>query len=120
MALVLDEFGGTAGIVTMEDIVEEIFGEIEDEHDSENLVEKQLSEREFILSARHEIDYLNDKYKFRLPNREEYDTLGGLILHIQEEIPAKEEIIIFEKFQFTITEVSDTRIEEVKLTIDNE
>ena len=117
MAVVMDEFGGTAGIITMEDIVEEIFGEIEDEHDSEILIEEQLSATEFLFSARHEIDYLNDKFKVGLPESDEYETLGGLIIHVCEDIPKKHVVIKHGTFTFEIRKSSSTRIEEVKLTI---
>lgn len=117
MAVVMDEFGGTSGIITMEDIVEEIFGEIEDEHDSEILIEEQLSETEYHLSARHEIDYLNDKFRFGLPESDEYETLGGLITHICEAIPKKHTVLKHGTFTFEIRKSSSTRVEEVKLTI---
>lgn len=117
MAVVMDEFGGTAGIITMEDIVEEIFGEIEDEHDSEILIEEQLSETEFIFSARHEIDYLNDKYKIGLAESVEYETLGGLIIHVCEDIPKINVVLKHETFTFEIRKSSNTRVEEVKVTI---
>lgn len=119
MAVVLDEFGGTSGIITMEDIVEEIFGEIEDEHDSEFLVEEHISSSEFLLSARHEIDYLNDKFKIGLPESDEYETLGGLIIHVCEEIPKKHVVIKHDNFTFEIRKSSHTRVEEVKVTIGN-
>jgi len=119
MAVVMDEFGGTAGIITMEDIVEEIFGEIEDEHDSEILIEEQLSATEFLFSARHEIDYLNDKFKIGLPESDEYETLGGLIIHVCEDIPKKHIVLKHGDFTFEIRKSSSTRVEEVKLTIGN-
>jgi CBS domain containing-hemolysin-like protein len=115
MAVVVDEFGGTSGILTMEDIVEEIFGEIEDEHDTEELTEKDLGNNEFLFSARLEIDYLNDKYKLDLPILEEYDTLGGLVIHHCEDIPPKGTLVESEDYTLKVTSVSGTRIEEVML-----
>jgi putative hemolysin len=117
IALVVDEFGGTAGIVTMEDVIEEIFGEIDDEHDVEDLTEKQLNENEYIFSGRLEIDYLNREYQLRLPEDENYETLAGLIIHHHESIPDVNDVIILEPYQFTILQVSDTKIDQVKLTI---
>lgn len=119
IALVVDELGITAGIVTIEDIMEEIFGEIEDEHDVDELAEKQLGEHEYLFSARLEIDYLNDKYNLDLPEGE-YNTLGGFIVARHENIPAKDEVIAIGRFEFTITSVNRNRIEEVKLTLNNE
>ncbi len=117
VAVVVDEFGGTAGMVTIEDVVEEIFGEIEDEHDSEELIENQISETVFELSARHEIDQLNAKYKLNLPEGEEYETVGGLIINRTEAIPALNDIIEIENFEFHILDVSHTKIETVRLEI---
>lgn len=115
MAVVVDEFGGTAGILTMEDIVEEIFGEIEDEHDREELVEEVLSEDRYRLSARHELTYLNDKYKLGLPEVEEFDTLGGLVIHQCEAIPEEGSVIETNSFRLVVTSVSENRIVEVQL-----
>ena len=115
IAVVVDEFGGTSGIVTLEDIMEEIFGEIEDEYDNEDLVEEQISGNEFIFSARHEIDYLNEKYQLDLPDSEEYETLGGLIIHIHESIPVINEEIVFKSFRFIIKEATESRIDTVQL-----
>ena len=116
IALVVDEYGGTSGIVTMEDVIEEIFGEIRDEHDDEYLEEEQIDEHNFILSARHEVDYLNDKYTWELPVGE-YDTLGGLILAFHEDIPTVNEAILIPPFHFTIFTMEENRIDKVKLTI---
>ncbi|MBL7941983.1 MAG: HlyC/CorC family transporter [Flavobacteriales bacterium] len=118
VAVVVDEFGGTAGVITMEDIVEEIFGDIEDEHDREDLVEQKLSDQAYIFSARLEINYLNDTYGLGLPaDEDQYDTLGGLILYLVEDIPEKGSVIENEGFNFEIMEVSDTRVETVKIKI---
>ncbi|MEQ8470122.1 MAG: hemolysin family protein [Marinoscillum sp.] len=116
IALVVDEYGGTSGIVTMEDVIEEIFGEIRDEHDDEYLVEEEIDEHNFILSARHEVDYLNDKYDWELPTGE-YDTLGGLILAFHEDIPTVNEAILIAPFHFTIFTMEENRIDKVKLTL---
>lgn len=114
VALVVDEFGGTAGIVTVEDIIENIFGDIDDEHDTEDLREQQINENEFIFSARLEIKYLNDNYEFDLPEGE-YDTLGGFIISHHEDIPAVNEVIKIEPFEFHILSMQKTRIDIVKM-----
>jgi CBS domain containing-hemolysin-like protein len=116
MALVVDEFGGTSGIVTIEDIIEEIFGEIEDEHDEQDLVEHKLDDDSFLLSARHEIDYLNEKYDWNLPSGE-YDTLGGLILSITEDIPTLNQDVIIKPFKFHIVSIEENRINLVKMSL---
>lgn len=116
LAVVVDEYGGTAGIVTMEDIVEEIFGEIEDEHDKEETIEHVYKDGAYEFSARLEIDYLNDKYQIGLPvNAEEYDTLGGLMLYLMEDIPKNGDSVDVENFTLTASKVSDTRVEVVKI-----
>ncbi|MFT4153175.1 hemolysin family protein [Parafilimonas sp.] len=116
IAWVVDEFGGTAGIITMEDILEEIFGEIKDEYDTEEFVEKQIAENEFIFSGRLELDYLNEKYSLDFPNSDS-ETLSGYIINQHETIPRAKERIIIDKYEFDIVTVSDTRIEMVKLKI---
>lgn len=120
MAVVIDEFGGTAGLVTLEDVVEEIFGEIEDEHDTDEFVERKLSDTEYIFSARLEIDYLNDEYNLNLPESENYTTLGGLIFDVHESIPEKDEVIEMEGFTLVVRKVSDNRIEEVLLRVNHD
>lgn len=116
IAIVVDEFGGTSGMITLEDLVEEIFGEIEDEHDSEELMEEQLAEGKFKLAARLEIDYLNEKYRLNLPISEEYETLAGFIISRHESIPQKADQITIDNFNIEILEVAENRIHEVILT----
>ncbi len=116
IAWVVDEFGGTAGIVTMEDVLEEIFGEIQDEYDSEEFVEKRLSENEYIFSGRLELDYISEKYGLQFPNNES-ETLSGYIINDHETIPHQKERIIVDDYEFDILNVSDTRIEMVKLKV---
>lgn len=117
IAIVVDEFGGTSGMVTIEDIIEEIFGEIEDEHDTVDLIDKQLNENEFLFSGRLEIDFINEKYNQIFPEKEEYETIAGYILFYHGNIPKMNEIITIENYQFTILKVTKTRIELVKLKI---
>ncbi|MBK7587722.1 MAG: HlyC/CorC family transporter [Bacteroidetes bacterium] len=114
IAWVIDEFGGTAGIVTMEDILEEIFGEIQDEYDEEEYVQKQLSATEYIFSGRLEVEFINEKYNLDLPI-DEAETLSGYIIENHEAIPKQKEKIIIGNYEFDILLVSDTRIETVKL-----
>ena len=116
IALVVDEFGGTSGIVTIEDILEEIFGEIEDEHDTSEFTEEQISEYEFMFSGRLEIDYLNDKYRLNIPEKDEYETLAGFILYHHENIPGINDRLEIESFIVKILDVSETRIELLQLT----
>ena len=117
LAVVVDEFGGTSGIVSLEDIVEEIFGEIEDEHDSSNLVAKRLSDGEYMLSGRLEIDAINEKLDLDLPESEDYMTLGGLILHYYQSFPKLNEVVKIGRFEFRIIKNTMTKIELVKLKV---
>jgi putative hemolysin len=117
LMIVLDEFGGTSGILTIEDMVEEIFGEIDDEHDNESLTENELEANTYLFSARLEIDYLNDKYAFLLPENEEYETLGGLIINRTGSIPEEGEEIEFEEFKIKVIKAGKNKVEEVLLTI---
>lgn len=117
VAVVLDEYGGTSGMLTIEDVIEELFGDIEDEHDKEDLVEVELGDGRYRFAARHEVDYLNDYYNLNIPESDEYDTLAGLILHFHEDIPQLKERITVHPYRFTITKVEGHRIEEVELTV---
>lgn len=116
LAVVVDEFGGTSGIVSMEDVIEEIFGEIEDEHDQDDLVEQKLDDKTWLLSARLEIDYLNETYGWGLPAGE-YETLGGLILAYAEDIPEAGETIVVHPFTFTVQSTLDNRIDTIKVVL---
>jgi putative hemolysin len=120
LALVVDEFGGTSGLVSMEDIVEQIFGEIQDEFDdTENWAEKKLDDNTYLLSARHEIEYLNDKYGWNLP-KGDYDTIGGLVIHLNEDLPEMNEVIQMPPFSFTITDMEDAKLNTIKVQITGE
>ncbi|HYG50916.1 MAG TPA: hemolysin family protein [Flavobacteriales bacterium] len=117
IAVVVDEFGGTAGILTIEDLLEEIIGEIDDEHDTVELIENKISDTEYIFSGRLEIDYLNQKYYFDLPTHEDYDTLAGYILKLYQDIPVTDTVIETGRFSFTVLEAIDTKIEKIKVEI---
>jgi putative hemolysin len=115
IAVVLDEFGGTAGLVTVEDVIEEIFGEIDDEHDIEENIEKEISDNEYLFSAKIEIDYLNEKYNLQLPEDDNYNSLGGLVINLLESIPDKGQEIVIENYTLKMEEVSNSRIDIIRL-----
>ncbi len=120
LALVVDEFGGTSGLVSIEDVVEQIFGEIQDEYDStEDWTERKVDDSTYILSARHEVDYLNEKYDWQLPEGD-YDTLAGMLIHIHGDLPDVNDEISMTPYLFQVVSMQDTRIELVKLTIQSE
>jgi len=117
IAVVIDEYGGTSGMMTVEDIVEELFGEIEDEHDSVLLIEEELGENVYKFSARLEVDYINETYKLELPEDENYETLGGLIVNHTEGIPEENDVVDIEGYQFHILETTNTKIELVQVRV---
>ena len=118
VAVVLDEYGGTSGIITVEDIVEELFGEIEDEHDSdEELIEKEMEENTYLFSARFDVEYLNQTYKLQIPESDSYGTLGGFIVDFTKEIPQKNDVITIGNYHFVIEEATNKKIELVKMTV---
>ena len=118
LALVVDEFGGTSGMVTIEDVLEEIVGDIEDEHDIQELTEKVISSKEFIFSGRLEIDYLNEKYHLRLPEEDDYETLAGMILFFHGSIPGNNDVIRVKNIVFRILKVTSTRVELVNIKVE--
>lgn len=117
IAVVIDEFGGTAGMVTIEDILEEIFGEIEDEHDSQDLVEKKMSDNEYLFSGRLEIEYVNEKYRLDFPESENYDTLAGYVIDKYQGIPSAGETILSDNKRIKILRTNTSRIELMRVTI---
>ena len=119
MAVVVDEFGGTAGIVTLEDLVEEIFGEIEDEHDMKSYVARKVSDDEYLISGRMEIDTLNEKFNLELPESDDYVTIAGYILHFYQKFPKLNESIVIDKYTFKIIKVTATKIELVRMKVGN-
>ncbi|CAI8156109.1 MAG: Hemolysin C [Polaribacter sp. SA4-10] len=117
IAVVVDEYGGTSGIITVEDIVEELFGEIEDEHDTQGFLEEKIKDKLFHFSARLEVDYLNEVYDLNIPKEEGYETLGGFIINATESIPGQNEVVEINNFKIKILKVTSTKIEEVSLNV---
>jgi CBS domain containing-hemolysin-like protein len=118
IALVVDEFGGTSGMVTIEDVLEEIVGDIEDEHDTTDHIERSVSDNEYILSGRLEIDYLNERYHFNLPEEDDYETLAGMILFFHGSIPGNNDVIRIGRFVIKVLRASTTKLELVNLKIE--
>lgn len=118
VSVVVDEYGGTSGILTMEDIIEEIFGEIDDEHDQEEFIHKELKENVFLFSGRLEIDFINEKYRLKLPVKEDYETLSGMIVSFAETIPKRRETFKIKNYELLVLEVDDTKISKVQLTVE--
>jgi CBS domain containing-hemolysin-like protein len=119
IAIVVDEYGGTSGLLTLEDLIEEIFGDIEDEHDKDNLVEQQINEHEYLFSGRLEIAYLNETYPLDIPENDDYDTLAGFILYHHLNFPLAGEMIRIGRYTFTIRKMSHTRIDLVQMEVGN-
>ncbi|WOC40676.1 hemolysin family protein [Polaribacter sp. HL-MS24] len=117
VAIVVDEYGGTSGIITVEDIVEELFGEIEDEHDKQEFLEEKIKENVYHFSARLEVDYVNENYDLNIPKEEAYETIGGFVINATENIPEQNEIVIIGNFEIEILKVSSSKIEEISLTL---
>ena len=117
ISIVIDEYGGTSGLITIEDIIEELFGDIEDEHDSTELLENIINDNVFEFSGRLEVDYINETYNLSLPKDDAYETIGGLIVDKTESIPQQGEIIEIDNFQFTIIKVSSSKIEDINLKV---
>ena len=119
IAVVIDEYGGTSGIICIEDIVEELFGEIEDEHDSPDYIEKKINNQKYLLSAKLKVSYLNEKYNFELPEPDDYDSIGGMLLKYLNQMPKKGEKISIGNHIFISSKVTDTSIEEVIFMLNN-
>jgi putative hemolysin len=117
MAIVVDEFGGTSGLLTIEDVIEEIFGEIDDEHDEEELIEKKISDTEYIFAGRHEIDYLNDEYDLDLPVSEDYETLAGMLINTLQGIPEQGQMVKVDNMEFHVLAVNNARVDKIRLKI---
>ncbi|MDB2385480.1 CBS domain-containing protein, partial [Polaribacter sp.] len=117
VAIVVDEYGGTSGMITVEDIVEELFGEIEDEHDKQIFLEEKIAEDQFRFSARLEVDYINEEYGLNIPKSEAYETLGGFIIEHTENIPEQDEVVAIEGYEIEILKINGAKIEEVRLEI---